>query len=526
MANDEWVTTYTPPAAAPDAAAADDWATTYAPPPPATPTTAGALQTLRDTARVGSSAFGFGLVPRATAAIRSVTGDTYANELQKELALDQAARDRLGGPAATAADFVGGAALPLPLGGAAAAAKLGGGALARAAGYGLEGAGQGALAGAGTTYSGNPADYLRNAALGGAVGAGSGAVLGSAFAPRAARPAAAVPTPQETFNRAAADYAALRANPTSYDPMALGLRASQVESALNNRGLYAERAPGAFKATDQMQTGVGIPGAIVTPANVDYIRQGLNMIPKGEASARDRLAGRSVRQALDDFVANPPPGAVLPGNNPADVAEAARLSVSAPGNYAATSRGQKLLNMTQAADDATTGFGLASVHRAKNFINPDTATGVSKAAASGFSAPEIDALREQMVQRSRIANTLHAVGSAMGGGKGLAAATAGGVGAGLGAAYGGGDPVTTLGGALALPLTGVALRGAGNMMARNAMNRVVDQVMTRSPLYAERVAATGGAMAPGAGPLSAENVQRVRNALTLGLLQQQQPDAQ
>ena len=150
------------------------------------------LQTTDDAVRAAANAVTFGGADRLAGAMGGLTsGKGYGAGVDEEVALSEAARKR--SPyASIAGDVTGAVALP-GFGAARLAARYGGGALARALAYGGTGAATGAAQGAGTTYTGNPEDYLKNAVLGGAIGAPLGAAGGAIFGRRPAVSAARTP---------------------------------------------------------------------------------------------------------------------------------------------------------------------------------------------------------------------------------------------------------------------------------------------------------------------------------------------
>src|SRR6185436_465270 len=132
----------------------------------------GWLDTANDFGRAVSNAATFGMANRLKGYISGTGTDEQAR-------LSEEARQR--SPyASVVGDVYGSFAIP-SLGAGGLAARMGGGALARAGAYGATGAVTGAAAGAGNTYTGNPADYLTNAGIGAAISAPLGAVGGAAF---------------------------------------------------------------------------------------------------------------------------------------------------------------------------------------------------------------------------------------------------------------------------------------------------------------------------------------------------------
>jgi hypothetical protein len=482
----------------------------------------GSFQTFDDYMRAAANAVTFGMADRAAGVLNRATGLTkapdYSSAVEEELARSAAGRKR--SPTASIAGDVSGvvgSVAALPAMGPAIATARGSGLGARALGYGIEGSLLGGAQGAGNTYTENPIDYLTNAGKGAGIGGVLGMAGGAAFGRRPPTSAAATPTVAELRDAASRGYTDLRNSPATYDPQHFARYGRNVEQDLLNEGFHQSYSPGTWRAIDRTQIAAGVPGAVVTPANIDLIRKGLNRIPFSELSKTDRESARILRERLDDFLVNPPPGAVLPGGRAA-AADAARIADEARGNYAARMRGEKMQNIMTAAEDtaAASHSGLNvenEVRKAvKNFINPNTAGFASR--TRGFTRDEIDMLRNEIVHRGMVANAARTVGNMMGGGGGIAAPLAAGVIGGAASNYAGSNPLY----GVAIPLAGMALRGASNRSAMNAIERATEQIRQRSPLYQERAAVAG--MRPGRG-LPDPGTATVRDAVTLEWLRQQ-----
>ena len=459
-----------------------------------------------DTVRAAANTITFGGADRLAAGADAAFGTgTYEENLKAELLKSAQARSR-SPVASVAGDAAGTLALPSRLG-PALATRFGSGAGARAAGYGAEGALIGAAQGAGNTYTGNPADYAKNATMGGVLGGVTGGVGGAAFGPRAPVSSARRPTLPEQARGTDVAYNTLRANPAAYGADHFGRAADALEQRLLNEGYIRNYSPGSFTAVDRMRTAQGNPNAVVTPANVDLVRRGINRIPRGELSATDRSSGRIVKQAIDDFLINPPPGSIRPGSGPA-AATAAHQAQTARDMAATQYRMQKMADMRQAAENQAaaswSGLNVENSIRGqvKNFINPNTG---GRQRLEGYTAAEQAALRD-IVHRGGVANVGRWAGNIAAGGGGLAVpvvAMAGGEALKL-------DPTT----AAAIPLAGLALRGISNRSARNTIARAEDLIAQRSPLYVQR-AATAPMTQRG---LSSGQTQTLRDAIALQMI--------
>jgi hypothetical protein len=479
-------------------------------------------QTADDAVRATANALTFGMADR-------LAGLAGGEGTDVEVKKSEAARER--SPYASIAGDVTGAAMLPGFGAEALAARLGSGALARAGAYGLTGAATGAAQGAGNTYTGNLPDYATNALIGGGLGGALGSAGGAIFGRGPATSRAAVPISSELHDVSQANYGALARSRAPYEPQAF----HQIGDTLENQ-LLAERyhwrdSPATWRALDEIRGG-GAPGqlntgpsAIISPADIEFVRKGLNKIPKTEATATDRASADVVRRALDDFIINPPAGAVLPGGE-REAALAAQRALEARGNWAAYKRTQKLDDLIEAAQNTAgatnSGLNLQAELRkgVRTFIKPRE--GTSPAERAGYIPSEVDALRTY-TRGTTPTNILRYASNAMGGGGGSVGLAAGGLG---GSALGGvagkyfkDDPETGAAIGLATPAVGLGLRMLGNRRANAEINQLRDLIARRSPLYDYRTMMSG--MQPGPG--SPRTAKATRDAIALEMLKQQQP---
>jgi hypothetical protein len=413
------------------------------------------------------------------------------------------------------------------IGGRQLAARYGGGWLARALGYGAEGAALGAAQGAGNTYTGKPLDYLTNAGIGGGVGGVLGAGMGSVFAPRGGmRSSAETPSTNELFAAKNADYVNLNQQPRMYEPSYLGQAADIAENTMRLDRQHPNTSPRSFNALDEMR---GAPTAFptgqapVAPGDIDFIRKGITKFnPVTEAT--DKFSSGYVKRALDDFMRNPPPGAVMPGMEAA-AADASAIANRAHGNYAGYKRGQfwdDLMSNAQDTAGAThSGLNLQNELRKGVRSAIRQREGVSPASRAGFNQDEIGAFRD--FDRGNFGtNLLRGTSAALGGGGGIGIPLAAGIYGTLGAggSFLSGDPTWsgTLG--VLAPVAGLGLRHWGNQRAMNEITNLGNMIRQRTPLYQERAAT-----APMVTPPGGQGTQRARDAITLELLRQQQGDS-
>lgn len=487
-------------------------------------TARGVLQGADDFMRSTGNAVSFGMADRLAGKLEGTGTDA-------EVARSAAARER--SPYLSIAGDIAGSVMVPGFGAARLAARYGGGRLARALGYGVTGAGTGAAQGAGNTYTENPADYIKNAGIGAGIGFVTGAGGGVAFGRGPATPRAQAPTGDELHSVASNTYDVLARYPQMYEQRALANRATDIENNLLAQRYHWRDSPGTWRGIDEARVG-GAPGqlntgpnAIVGPADIDFVRQGLNKIPRTEATATDRESARIVKQGFDDFMENPPPGAVLPGME-RTAARAAQTSERARGDWAAHKRVEAIDDMVE---NATTGTGSANSglnlqNKMRQAVSSFTRrkSGESAASKAGFDRDEIAAL----VNYSRGTNPTNLTrwaSNVLGGGSGAAMPVAA-------AAYGGlaggntylrsQDPAASsaasLTAAIAAPVAGLALRRYGNRRADRDLAALRDTMARRSPLFQYRELMNPGTN-PGAGsPLAAKTA---RDAIALEMISKQ-----
>jgi hypothetical protein len=496
-------------------------------------------ETIGDAIRAGTNAITFGNMDRFVGYMNSggkptfqsmITGEggpkTYDEAVNEQVKLSEKARER--SPyASIVGDVAGSVAIP-GLGAGALAARGGSTALARAGAYGLTGGVTGALQGAGNTYSGEASDYAKNAGLGAILGIPLGAAGGAAFGARPNVTRAVAPTEAELHGSGDAAYRQLAASRAPYEPSAFRAHADDLEADLLRDRFHWRDSPATWRAFDEMRGG-GVPGqintgqnAIIDPASIEFVRKGLNRIPQTEATATDRESARIVKRGLDDFIINPPPGAVLPGGE-REARIAARAAQRARNNWSAYERTQdvnEIINNARNSAGAThSGLNLENETRkgVRTFIKQKG--GESPASKAGFNPAEIDDLT-RFARGNFGTNLLRGASATLGGGGGAAgpvAAVAFGSGGGALGKYISDDPY--VGGAIGAtaPILGWGLRVAGNRRADRSINELSANIARRSPLYDERVRLAPTGPGPGSRPATAK---AMRDAVTLELLKQ------
>jgi hypothetical protein len=437
-----------------------------------------------------------------------------------EVARSEAARQR--SPyASVVGDVAGSAALP-GFGAESLAARYGSGALARAGAYGLVGGATGAAQGAGNTYSGNLPDYIKNAAIGGVLGTALGGVGGAAFGRVPGQVRGGAPDAANLFEVGDHGYKVLAQSGARYEPEAF----RRVGDAAADK-LYAERfarrdSPYAWRGVDEIR-GQGAPsqpnlgyGAPIAPADIEWVRKGLNRVPLTPEAAGDRAASRIVKRGLDDFIVDPPHGSVLPGLE-REAQFASNVAREARGNWAGGERVQALEDLIHNAQNTagSTYSGLNTENELRKSIRSFTKKneGRSQAELSGFNPEEVAALTDYTRRGSGFgSNALRWSSRVLGGGGGLGFGVLGGV----SAQYLRDDPELSTAIGFGLPALGLAARKYGNARSLAAIEALKGKVAERTPLYQYRLQ-TGG-LQPGFGQ---PNVAKTgRDAITLELLKQ------
>jgi hypothetical protein len=499
--------------------AAEDWVDAENAPGTSWWDTAGNVaQTADDAVRAAANAVTFGMADR-------LAGYAGGEGTAAEVAKSEAARQR--SPyASIAGDVAGSAALP-GFGAEALAARYGGRLGARALGYGVTGAGVGAAQGAGTTYTGNLPDYVQNALIGGALGGTLGAAGGAILGRRPATSRAETPIANELHDVSQHNYDVLAQSRAPYEPAAFAQRADDLENQLLAERYHWRDSPATWRALNEMR-GEGVPGqlntgpgAIIDPASIEFVRKGINKIPQTPERATDRASGEVVKRGLDDFIINPPPGAVLPGGE-REAAAAAQRALEARGNWAAYKRVQALddliHNAQNTAGATASGLNLQAELRkgVRSFVRRKE--GESPASLAGYNEPEIAALTGY-TRPGGLTNVTRYASNFLGGGGGLGtqiAMATGGVGGGIAGHYFKDDPELGAAIGLAAPAVGLGLRVLGNRRATAELQQLQNMIAQRSPLYQYRTTFAGMQPGPGAPRTAAAT----RNALTLELMKQ------
>lgn len=334
-----------------------------------------------------------------------------------------------------------------------------------------------------------------------AVRAGDRAIPGLAKARMAPESAIKPPTAQVLKDTAGKGYDAARNMGVEVRGDAVGGMARNVQSTLEQDGIFAELAPKTFsilkRVTDPPKE------ASATIANMEAIRRSLQRAGQDFTNPTEQLAASRVIKGLDEFlgglgpgstVVRPPsaaPGVVAlpsglpPAGRPEAVAELLKTSRQ---NYGAAQRSNSL---TGALDRANTGILERAEVRAQaansgrnldNTIRSKIASLLEKPKeVSGFSDAELAALNKA-IDGGPVRNTARMLGNLLGGGGGIGQFGVGAVGAGTGLAYGG-IPGAIIGATPAV--AGVGAKKLANILAKRSLTQADEAVRANSPLFRE-----------------------------------------
>jgi hypothetical protein len=286
---------------------------------------------------------------------------------------------------------------------------------------------------------------------------------------RAMQPIAA---PARDALKAAEDtgYNAVREASVPYNSDVLASHIGDLRSGLlEEHGIKDVVAPKALDALNTLEAEAA-KGPTTNIRDIEIARRQLNAAAGDLANRSEGKAARYLKQGLEDFVSNPPQGAV-PAGKFDDAIAAAGLMSDARGNAAARFRADTLDKLKADTDiDALRGADPAKAikTRAAQILK-------SEKLSRGFSEDELGVLRE-VVGSGGVASK---VGGILGGG-GLGAVTAGAQRGAAGLTFGG-IPGGILG--AASPLLGNFAKYRGGANTQKALEAVNELVRQRSPMY-------------------------------------------
>lgn len=351
---------------------------------------------------------------------------------------------------------------------------------------GIVGAAKGLIGGIGDVMSGRVdpksdqgiANITNAAMVGTPVSAATRGGLGWAGAQMKTRAPVATPTGEELLTTGGQQFDMARQMGTRYDPAAVNTMALNVRTQLLNAGFRKKNAPGTFAELKGLIKPPE-PGAFATIEDLHAVRQALGRASQNFTKPSDQEAARVLIEAIDGFIQNPDPAAVMAG----PAAAAGEVWGNAKGNYAAGKRSDRLVDNPFSLDEkaarraAATNSGLNKDNTIRQRVaslleNPQT--------RSGFNTEEI-ALLETVANGTAPRNLTRFVGNLLGGGGGLAGAiVAGGTGLTFGGPVGAAVGVTPL-------AVGVGAKALGGRLTKNALDKSAERVRQRSPLYEERL---------------------------------------
>lgn len=467
-----------------------------------------------DVLKPASNTFTVGMRDRLEGAYRTLTGEapSYSAGVNQAVADSAMRRERspylsvagdvLGGTAQAYVPGVGavGRNLGLALGGAGRGAYP---TAARMLGYGVEGGALGAAQAVGHTYTENPADYARNALIGGAFGGVLGAPFGK-FADVAPRSLAEVPNSADLKISARQHYKDTHHSPMRYDDPLFQQGVDALEQHLQSPAVATNpvKSDKVWSVLDYMRNSQRYTPGMISPYELDAARQQLTGV--------NQPGARTARDFIDRFMLSP--HAVVQGT-PADQAAVGKSLSMARGDYRASKRTQSVEETNQYAGDraavANSGMNVGNTYGQRlttKFLSPTSPE-------YKWSTP---AEREEVratTRRAPIYDALNKLSNMAGGGLGAGAGLYGGGGA-MGA-FATGDIKPFLAG-LGIPALGYAAKTVGNRaMVRNA-EELANTFAKNSPLYRSRVPYAPTVAGPGLGNFAEAN----RNAITVQMLNQ------
>lgn len=346
----------------------------------------------------------------------------------------------------------------------------------------------------GDVYTGKT-DPLSNEGVDRAIALGSMVVPPSAASKAALAPSwlrsNKVPTADAIQAAAKAGYKQAEGMGVVYSSDALAQAAGAARQQMEGQGIVKILAPKTFSILHDLENP---PAGSVAPytGGVDAARKALQRIKSdygASTSGEEREAARRAVAALDAFVENPPPQAVLAGPS----AAVAATSKEARGNAAAVFRSSDLTGIGQSAElrswAANSGVNLDNQIRsrvASLLLDPSR--------LSGFTPTEQAALKG-IVKGTVPTNALRMFGNMLGGGGGLGAAVSGTIGASAGAAAAG--PIGALVGP-AVPAIGYGLKVAENWRTKAALQEADIATRARSPFAQQQSKGVPPTMSPSA----------------------------
>lgn len=333
------------------------------------------------------------------------------------------------------------------------------------------------------------------------VGAATRGGLGWAGAGRA-KPKVKTPTGKELLETGDYGFNLARQMDVRYDPRAVQNMVLKLRSQLHAAGFRKSNAERSFAELDELSKPFE-PGSFASIDDLHAVRMALGKAAQNFNNPTDQDAAVQIIKAIDDFISNPDPKAVVAG----PAAAAGAVWRDAMGNYAAGKRSDKLVDKPFSLEERAvrrtnaTNSGLNQDNTIRQRVaslldNPKT--------RAGFSAEEI-ALLETVANGTAARNVTRFIGNLLGGGGGLAAVVTG-----LGSGMLTGSKIPALVGAGVVG-TGIGAKVAANHLTKRALNKAAQTVRQRSPLYEARLAAS-----PAPPPLTSPGTRSAMGRVVMG----------
>jgi hypothetical protein len=308
-------------------------------------------------------------------------------------------------------------------------------------------------------------------------------------------------------------YRDTRYAPVDYHPRAMNDFTARAKQGLEHPelGFSPEKAPLVHSTLDRWVNAMGHRNTPISAADWDTLRQQL----KGLEGA-DGVAGNHVAGWIDQYMINPPPGALIRGTQ-ADLDNLKNIFDVARGNWRSYKTSETVAKEIDRAGtragSKNSGLNVGNMTRAK--LEGLTTTDAGENKIFGARPDEIAAINS-VVAGSPLVNWQRDMSNRLAGGGGTGN-TALGIGVGSAATTGahflGADPYTAMGigtaAGLGVGKLGTALRVASNEGTVRAAEDVVNLIRKNSPEYAARLRATPDITDPRA---------MMRDAITYALL--------
>jgi hypothetical protein len=298
----------------------------------------------------------------------------------------------------------------------------------------------------------------------------AGALAGGGVGPAAERIGAAraaskaVPTIEDVKAAASAGYKHPAVEAVEIKPQAVDLLSRGIAGDLNRQRLNDRLAPQTHALLEDLKTPVN--GATHKIEDLETTRQRLGDLAGNFSNPVEQKAASQAIKALDNYSATIPQSHLLAG----DANLANGILTEARANYASAKTAEKVAEKLRNADlQAGSTYSGGNLNNATRQKLRTLLT--SKTQGRGLTSDELQTI-EDTVRGSKVGNAFRAVGKIAGGGGGWGTLAAGWAGHML--APGIGD--------VAVPAAGFAAKKVGDAMTRANAQKIVDQILARSPM--------------------------------------------